>query len=1140
MNHNGIALSARTNSSRVDFYVNDEISASLGNASIESKDDGRLALETVTDVLIQGNLIVTGDKHTNTYHRYEETAVIYDGNDANDSPIYFGNVYLQDPVRYKCALSLISNDTENRSTSLMYMTSQNRLGSAIGGGVYPTDVSRAMSVRGIIDGSANHLFTPVETTVSSTFRDKYLATTGLNTYTPRTEKYILDVNGPLHIDNSDINSVLSVKFQVKYLNQAMNSSNYIMAVGTSIDISGSFKIEGLNAYRHTIYFSNNYGKTWRSNMIYPSQYLEVDQNERDALLKGDYLNQVSLYDASFAFITGNNNSMIYTFNGGYDWQSIIVRNQTGGALPTLSFNGIFLYPVTNPNGPTNTLSVYFTVGSQTESLDSFGVFDISLSTISIIRDVGDTLAVNATLRTTSIITIWSIAVTSTHIYVCGDKVVVYAKTNLNVPFSSYQNGSRYWTYINAEGSNAIAVGPETILSTKNNGTNWTLKIVNGYIMNDVSIYDTNRAIAVGDAGVIMITEDGGTTWGKIEEGSPYYNWINSSGKGKLLTNTDVNLRDIIIADDNTFLITDCTVDYQQSSPGRYGESDIYSCFFPNYLNYRNNSVLDICGNMDIYGDIRIHSRDGYNRIETDSSCTTFGFINSSSVLNMTIGHANTRVIVPGILQANTFENNYVNYNQIACDRYTSISDNLIFTNSGNIFISSEQLIIGDSPSTTLVQLGNSVAGSSAVFSIGGPTDTVLIQSPVSASLGLTVNGPVVIEGDISLTQSPEESPMQISGNIEHTGNLRVSSLVESLNSTIHGNVSVGGNLSLGGNLSVMENSVFDGLVTIRNSSSSLLSMDSSLNNMGIGSRILSPTVGSVTGTYNVGIGVNVMTQNAMSGENNVGVGQYSLYANETGNYNNAIGKRSLTSILSGEYNVGIGDYAVATTQTGNYNTGVGGANALQSLITGEYNCAFGTNAMQNVNNGYYNTAIGARAGMNSDNYDISNCTFLGAYATANIPGGTFGSSIANSTAIGYGATVTMDNQIVLGTSDESVYIPSANVGIAKVAVENSGFVLDVSGQIRCSGLNQSSDYRIKEDVCEIPTELSVDSLRPVYYKNTVTKKYEMGFLAHEVQTVLPFLVDGEKDCEDYQSMNYTGIIALLVREIQELKKKLNE
>jgi hypothetical protein len=81
-----------------------------------------------------------------------------------------------------------------------------------------------------------------------------------------------------------------------------------------------------------------------------------------------------------------------------------------------------------------------------------------------------------------------------------------------------------------------------------------------------------------------------------------------------------------------------------------------------------------------------------------------------------------------------------------------------------------------------------------------------------------------------------------------------------------------------------------------------------------------------------------------------------------------------------------------------------------------------------------------------------------------------------------------------------------------------------------------SDYRIKSNVAAIDPSFTVDSLRPVTYNlrdnNTVRN---MGFIAHEVQEVFPMLVSGEKDGEERQTLNYTGLIPVLVAEVQRLK-----
>jgi hypothetical protein len=70
-----------------------------------------------------------------------------------------------------------------------------------------------------------------------------------------------------------------------------------------------------------------------------------------------------------------------------------------------------------------------------------------------------------------------------------------------------------------------------------------------------------------------------------------------------------------------------------------------------------------------------------------------------------------------------------------------------------------------------------------------------------------------------------------------------------------------------------------------------------------------------------------------------------------------------------------------------------------------------------------------------------------------------------------------------------------------------------TGSITASLLTLTSDYRIKKNIEEIsiPELKNIDSLKPVKYFNTVNKKPEYGFIAHELQEYFPELVTGYKD-----------------------------
>jgi hypothetical protein len=119
---------------------------------------------------------------------------------------------------------------------------------------------------------------------------------------------------------------------------------------------------------------------------------------------------------------------------------------------------------------------------------------------------------------------------------------------------------------------------------------------------------------------------------------------------------------------------------------------------------------------------------------------------------------------------------------------------------------------------------------------------------------------------------------------------------------------------------------------------------------------------------------------------------------------------------------------------------------------------------------------------------------------------------------------------------------AGNVGIG-TSTPDPNYALDVSGTIKTLGINNVSDYRIKENVVplsgtsNIPT---LDGLRPVMYYNTLLNKHEYGFIAHEVQEIFPDIVIGNKDAEQYQTINYIPMFALLVKELKEVKKEISD
>jgi hypothetical protein len=115
-----------------------------------------------------------------------------------------------------------------------------------------------------------------------------------------------------------------------------------------------------------------------------------------------------------------------------------------------------------------------------------------------------------------------------------------------------------------------------------------------------------------------------------------------------------------------------------------------------------------------------------------------------------------------------------------------------------------------------------------------------------------------------------------------------------------------------------------------------------------------------------------------------------------------------------------------------------------------------------------------------------------------------------------------------------------NVGIK--VTPSASYALDVSGNVEATSYNATSDYRIKKNLVPLDLTFNVDLLNPVsyYLKHDKDARLNIGFIAHEVQEVYPFLVNGVKDGSFNQSINYNGFIGILTKEIQVLKKKVSD
>ena len=162
-------------------------------------------------------------------------------------------------------------------------------------------------------------------------------------------------------------------------------------------------------------------------------------------------------------------------------------------------------------------------------------------------------------------------------------------------------------------------------------------------------------------------------------------------------------------------------------------------------------------------------------------------------------------------------------------------------------------------------------------------------------------------------------------------------------------------------------------------------------------------------------------------------------------------------------------------------------------------------------------------------------------------GGSNANTQASIDISGYSNVGDMLNNIVMNTAGtERLRIDNlGNVGIGTSAPTVR---LQVAGDIIANSIAGSSDARFKTNITPIENPLQkVLRLRGVKFDwnkkafpdRSFSDSRAIGFIAQEVEKVLPEIVQTEKTAEGYKAVQYDKVVALLVEAIKEQQKQIN-
>jgi hypothetical protein len=238
-----------------------------------------------------------------------------------------------------------------------------------------------------------------------------------------------------------------------------------------------------------------------------------------------------------------------------------------------------------------------------------------------------------------------------------------------------------------------------------------------------------------------------------------------------------------------------------------------------------------------------------------------------------------------------------------------------------------------------------------------------------------------------------------------------------------------------------------------------------------------------------------------AGYENVAIGVLTMRTNTIGNVNCAIGNTALFLNTTGSGNIGINKDALYNNTTGSNNIGIG-FQTLYANTVGIRNISLGAQSLTLNTTGNDNIAIGFQSNVVSNNLN-------------------------NAIAIGNFAIVNASNTIKLGNSSiTNIY---------------------TNGAMNATAFNVTSDRRLKTNISPITNAVEkIMKLDPVSYskKSSISsneyKINEMGFVAQEIQKVLPNIIKEDDSEQKILSVNYVELIPLLTKALQEQQLKIQE
>ena len=580
----GLTMNIDGSGAYIDFYVDSSINNLENyNARLLCEPGGKFTIDVTNSMQFRPHIIFSEEATDDLIA--DERIIIYDN--ASSDAQYLKDVYDASYLKTGTAMFLVAGD--NSSNVFFRTSTREGRGLTLGGGYFPGN--RINGTIALID--ASNIKHPALNIVSGPTQGgsivpKNLRTSiGVNKYdvyqtAGGENRYAMDVNGPVRLGHQEVIVAADVAFQVV---ETAFYGQVGIAIGTPIK-TGS-------VYEQYFLKTTDGGYTWFANRIRNSVGAAFSGLELGSVV----FRSVRMSSTDNYLIGGDGRFLFYTSNGGTSWKQINVSlaNNFDFYIESLYLNvDILILGFTID-------SIGYIVhqnldGTGNEVLDGSGVevsgFEIDISG----ANPGET---NPQIDTglSSVNSIWGYAM---RIFIAGNNGVRSANILGSDPVFGAITGSATPLYgIGGYFFNniyhVVAVGSNIIRYSHDNGETWASTVISG-VLRSVAVINASCAIAVGDGGLVMYSQDGYVTWSVVSADA-----LNAMGNGGIIAG--VNFTNISATSIAKFAISGTNVTYIPGSV--VGRTKMYHLYAPYFMNRAGLNILEASGNMVVSGDIWI-------------------------------------------------------------------------------------------------------------------------------------------------------------------------------------------------------------------------------------------------------------------------------------------------------------------------------------------------------------------------------------------------------------------------------------------------------------------------------------------------------------------------------------------------------